>query len=323
MKVLYIYRNPKMGFSIGKVFRPIEKAMREKCDVDSIEMPCYGYGIKSLYKNIQYVRNVLKKKHYDIVHITGTEHYLLPFVRKYKTVVTVHDLGFYTNHKKNVHGWMKYCSFILPLKMASIVAFISEKSKDEALDIVSLGNYCVVPDCYSPDILYFDKQYSNPPIILHVGTGPNKNLNRVVEALGGLNVHLRIIGPLKAQLKDKMEGFGISYSQRQNLSDEDIAKEYMACDIVSFPSLTEGFGMPIIEGQAAGKIVVTSDLRPMNVIAGDKAILVNPCEISSIRKGFEKALKRPKDIIESGIENAENYSADSVMNMYNQLYNNL
>ena len=97
----------------------------------------------------------------------------------------------------------------------------------------------------------------------------------------------------------------------------------MACDIVSFPSLTEGFGMPIIEGQAAGKIVVTSDLRPMNVIAGDKAILVNPCEISSIRKGFEKALKRPKDIIESGIENAENYSADSVMNMYNQLYNNL
>lgn len=323
MRVLYIYRNPQMGHSIGKVFRPIERAMREKCDVDSIEMPCYGYSLKSLYKNIRYVCSVLRKKHYDVVHITGTEHYLLPFLRKCKTVVTVHDLGFYTNHEKKVRGWVKYCFFIFSLKLSSIVVFISKKSMKEALKIVSLSNCDIVPDCFSPDIVYREKSCSNPPVVLHVGTKPNKNLCRVVEALTNHNIYLRIIGPLTTYLISKIKESKIKYSQVQDLSDEEMADEYMACDIVSFPSLTEGFGMPIIEGQAAGKIVITSNISPMNEVAGKGAILVDPNDVKSIREGFEIALNRPKTIIEKGLENSKKYSVYSVVEKYFKIYNKI
>ena len=48
MKILFIYRNPQMGFSIGKVFKPIEIEMSKCCEVDSIELPCSNYAIKSL-----------------------------------------------------------------------------------------------------------------------------------------------------------------------------------------------------------------------------------------------------------------------------------
>ena len=102
MKILFVYRNPAMGYSIGKVFYPIEREMKNNCQVDSIKLPCSNYSITSLWKNVRSLIHKLKDEKYDIVHITGTEHYLLPFLTSYNTIITVHDLGFYTEQKKNV-----------------------------------------------------------------------------------------------------------------------------------------------------------------------------------------------------------------------------
>ena len=81
MKILYIYRNPQMGFSIGKVFMPIEEEMRKYAEVDSLELPCANYSPRSMWNNVKAAKEKVRKKHYDIVHITGAEHYLLPFLR--------------------------------------------------------------------------------------------------------------------------------------------------------------------------------------------------------------------------------------------------
>ena len=91
-----------------EVFKPIEEEMGKYNNVDSIELPCSDYSLKSLWYNIKAARNAVKKEKYDIVHITGSEHYLLPFLRKYNTVVTVHDLGFYTNKKLGLRTIPKY-----------------------------------------------------------------------------------------------------------------------------------------------------------------------------------------------------------------------
>jgi hypothetical protein len=93
MKLLYIYRHPNLGYSISKVFHPIETEMRNYADVDSIYLPVSNYSFKGLWENIKYVQKHCKNKKYDIIHITGTEHYLLPFLLGNKVVVTVHDLG--------------------------------------------------------------------------------------------------------------------------------------------------------------------------------------------------------------------------------------
>ncbi len=68
MKILFINRNPRMGFSIGKVFKPIEQEMRKYGDVDSIELPCANYSLRSMWRNIQAARSAVRQKHYDIVH---------------------------------------------------------------------------------------------------------------------------------------------------------------------------------------------------------------------------------------------------------------
>ena len=82
MKILLIYRNKEMGFSIGKVFKPIEQELRNFCDVDSIELPCANYSIRPLIMNIKFAKEIIRKEHYDLVHITGAEYYLIPFLKQ-------------------------------------------------------------------------------------------------------------------------------------------------------------------------------------------------------------------------------------------------
>ena len=62
MKVLYVYRNIKMGFSIDNVFRPIEAEMKKHCDVDSIMFENDRYTVKALVNNIKRIRAYLKKR---------------------------------------------------------------------------------------------------------------------------------------------------------------------------------------------------------------------------------------------------------------------
>lgn len=312
-----------MGYSIGKVFRSIECEMRKYADVDSFYMSHYGYGLRALIRNIIGVLRHIRKNNYDLIHITGTEHYLLPFLNRYKTIVTVHDLGFYTNHVLGFKTLWKRISFISTLRFARFVVFISDKTKNETLNIIGLSKYCVVNNCYSPDIVHKEKKLTKQQIVLHIGTGPNKNLCRVVEALDGLPIKLKIIGKLKEELEVKIKQKNIEFYVLKDLSDEQIAEEYSKCDIVSFPSLSEGFGMPIIEGQAAGKIVVTSNLSPMKEIAGPNAIIVDPYDVYSIRKGFEKAMEQPNDVIDSGLQNVKQYSVYNVTKRYFELYSKM
>ena len=71
MRILYIYRNPEMGISIGRVFRSIEQSMKQYCEVQSIYMPMNDYKPLSLWKNISYVQKELKNTHYDIIRLTS------------------------------------------------------------------------------------------------------------------------------------------------------------------------------------------------------------------------------------------------------------
>lgn len=326
MKILFIYRNSHMGFSIGKVFRPIEKTLSGLCEVDSIEMPCCGYSIKSLYKNVLYVRNTIKHKHYDIIHITGTEHYLLPFLQKYKTVVTVHDLGFYTNFKKSLKQCFKYLFWIRTLPLASHVTFISNKSKNEAEEFVKFGKdqVSVIYDPIGDDYVYTPKVINKEnPIILHLGTNPHKNLKRTIEALKGIPCKLVIVGKLNEKYQDLLVQNNICYENKYNLTDEQILDEYKKADLVSFPSLHEGFGMPIIEGQSIGRPVLTSNVTPMKDIAGTGAILINPESVKEIRIGYMTLLANPYDYIQNGLQNVKRFRLKNIVDQYYQVYKNL
>lgn len=323
MKVLFIYRHPDMGYSIGKVFRPIEEEMKKYAEVDSIYLPVPNYSIKGLVRNIRTAQNAAHKKQYDVIHITGTEHYLLPFLKNPHKVVTVHDLGFYTQKKFSIRIFLKYILFIRALRCAQKVIFISDFSKKEAETLLQFknGQSLVIPDPVDKHFKRVDKVFNvHNPTILQIGTKANKNLERVAEALENIHCHLRIIGKLSESQVKILHQYHIDYSNVYDLSDEGIKQEYENCDIVCFPSYYEGFGMPIIEGQAVGRVVVTSNLSPMKEVAADSAILVDPMNPKSIRKGLLIAQQEHATYVKKGFANVEKYNVQKIARQYLDVY---
>ena len=67
------------------------------------------------------------------------------------------------------------------------------------------------------------------------------------------------------------------------LTDGELVEAYRRCDMVVFASLYEGFGLPILEAQAMGRPVITSNFRAMREAAGDGALLVDPYSVEAIR----------------------------------------
>lgn len=316
-----------MGFSIGKVFKTVEDELRKNAEVETLYMPCAGYMPWSLWHNIKAARCAVKNGHYDVVHITGAEHYLIPFLKRIcKVVVTVHDLGFFTTQWPSIKAAWKYLLWIKTLAGAKHVTFISQKSCDEAERYVKFrtGQTSVVMNPVDPQFALVPKKLNEQkPRILHIGTKPNKNLNNIIIALHDFPCHLRIIGPISNAIETLLTTYGIEYSCDSGLTDEQIRREYAECDIVSFASLYEGFGMPIIEGQATGRVVVTSNISPMREVAGEGAVLVNPCSPESIRKGFEEALTRYDELLAKGLENVSRFEAKTIAEQYLAIYQNI
>ncbi|MBM6962148.1 glycosyltransferase, partial [Bacteroides caecigallinarum] len=285
----------------------------------------YGYGIKSLYTNILFVYKYLKNNNYDIIHITGTEHYLLPFLPKEKTIVTVHDVGsIITANKSKIHSWIKKLLWIKTLSLARFVTFISTQTMNETNSMVMIKHSKVIFNPVDPSFLFSPKSLNiEKPIILHIGTKKNKNLDNTVIALKDINCHLRIVGKLSAKQIDLLNNSGISYSNVFNISDKELLEEYKQCDIVNFISTYEGFGMPIIEGQAIGRVVVTSNLEPMKSVADNGAIFVNPYDLDSIREGYKKAITEYLEIVAKGIENVKRFNVNCIASQYLDLYNEI
>jgi glycosyltransferase involved in cell wall biosynthesis len=125
------------------------------------------------------------------------------------------------------------------------------------------------------------------------------------------------------ELLKKIDDYGVNAKIDSNVSDAEIIQAYRECDVVCFPSLYEGFGLPIIEGQAIGRPVVTSDLLPMSSIAGKGAVLVNPYSVDSITKGIVYALENSETLIKEGINNADRFSLKHIVGQYMSLYEGL
>ena len=311
-----------MGFSIGRVFRPIEKEMKKYAEVDSLYMPSVGYGLKSLIKNINAVKTKCKKNKYDVVHITGTEHYLLPFLRHQNTVVTVHDMG--TDQlNKSIKGYWRLLGWVKTIPFAKKITFISHFTEKEALSYLQfkpkqtsvIGNPLDGAFMVSPKKINKEK-----PVILHIGTSKRKNLDGTIRALEGLCCHLRIIGNIDNNEMRLLRSLKIDYSNVSGISDQQVIEEYKNCDIVCFPTFYEGFGMPILEAQKTGRVVVTSNLPPMNEICGKGAVLVDPNNIVSIRNGIKTAMDFYDRFVQLGNENASSYSAEMIANLHYKNY---
>ena len=241
--------------------------------------------------------------------------------------MTIHDCV--VLHNENASWFYKklvyYLWYYLPLNHLKYICCISEETRKDLISFFPWVEHklTVVPSPVSDQFYYSPKECNGRcPRILHVGTRDNKNLPRVIQALAGLNCHLRIIGKLSEENLSLLKSTGIDYSNDFNITDEQIVQEYINADIISFPSLFEGFGLPIVEAQLVGRPVVTSDKEPMKTV-GKGAILVNPESIESIREGFI-LIMNSKEVwdkcVAEGFNNCQQYTAEKVADKYYELY---
>lgn len=321
-RTILVHRNPAAGYSIYRCF----KAFKKELDIDEIFVPEHHITIKNIIKNIIYIRKNTDKS--DIIHITGDIHYVLLGLIGRKTILTIHDTVLLDNCKNKLK-WIFYYLFwfYFPCKIAKKVICISEETA-RCLNKYIKCNVQVIPDPISSDFEKNEKEFNtNCPSILHIGTGWNKNIDNVIKALSGLNIKLIIIGEINNNTKELLNISNLNYVVKKGLSDSEIINEYINSDIISFPSIYEGFGLPILEGQSIGRVVITSNIEPHKAVAGcNGAILVDPFSITSIRDGFLLAINNKTirdEIILNGYKNVQNYSEPKIIELYKETYKSL
>jgi glycosyltransferase involved in cell wall biosynthesis len=132
---------------------------------------------------------------------------------------------------------------------------------------------------------------------------------------------------LPADLEGDLEKHGVLYENHVGVDQQTLSGLYRDADIISFPSTYEGFGMPIVEGQAVGRPVLTSDMEPMRSVSGpDGALLVNPHSTPAIRDGFIRLMNDAQlraRLITGGKDNSDRYTLESVAGAYLALYRQL
>lgn len=322
--ITFFHRNPRCGFSIYKVFKTIEdELILQNQDIKEYFMPSQFSMPWDIIRN-----SLFTFKHRNIKginHISGHIHDVILGLIGCKTVLTIHDLVFLDNVKNPIKRFYKWLFWLyIPVKLANKVTCISNETKRKVLQHIKTDKITVIYNPIDPTFKYVPKIFNKEcPTILHIGTFWNKNLERTIQALEGINCHLRIIGEIDNHILQLLQEKKIKFSNAKNLSDEKIRQEYINCDIVNFPSIYEGFGMPVIEGQQIGRIVITSTIEPIKEIAGGAVIFVNPTNIQSIHDAYIKVINDDRlrnTTIQEGLKNVKRFDVKHIAQQYLKLY---
>lgn len=322
MKVCYIFREKERGaHSIEILFETISNEVNKK-----------GIDIEKWYKPVSLFKSILgiRKLKADIYHITGDCYFLSLFLPKKKTIMTIHDIGMYKNHKRTLKKKIfAFLSFTLPMSLLKLSTVISNLTKNDLIEILGIDNdkLVIISNPLVFPMSYLPKEINKiKPTILQIGTGPHKNLENLIEAVKELDCKLDIVGNPKLDLIEKMKFHEIEFTVSRNISNEEIIDKYKNCDILYFASLSEGFGLPILEAQAVGRSVITSNLEPMISVYGKGGVLVNPEEPLEIKKAIDSLLNDDdlrKSCISNGLINVKRYEKQKIAEEYISVYNQI
>lgn len=263
-----------------------------------------------------------------IRHVTGDIHYVVLALGKKRTILTIHDSVFLTRYGKwDIKYWLiKYFWYQLPIHFAQVVTVISEKTKRELIKLTGVNEekIKVIPNFYDPRFTFVPGQFNKQcPKILQIGTKSNKNINGLIEAIKFIPCELWAVGVLEEDTRALLKKNNIRYVSYENISFDTLKGLYETCDIVSFISTYEGFGLPMLEAFAVGRPLITSCLSPMGEIAEDAAAKVNPYNVFDIRRGLLKIIEDDafrEELIGNGRKLAQKYHIDTVQKMYEDLY---
>ena len=251
------------------------------------------------------------------------------------TVVTIHDLGYHVFPAAHTRSQRLYLELSTRWSVTAATRVIAV-SQATAADLVRFYDVdlakidvvyeaCAEPSIVEPDRLADSQQRwrLRRPYALFVGTlQPRKNLVRLAQAYAQL-LHRNSVawdlvlagapGWLSDKLMADIEGMGLG--DRLHLlgyvADDDLPALLQGARFFCYPSLFEGFGLPVLEAQSYGVPVMTSTNSSLPEVAGDAALLVDPTDVDAIaaamlRLSQDEALRQ--QLIEAGYANVKRFS---------------
>ncbi|HIC88353.1 MAG TPA: glycosyltransferase family 1 protein [Anaerolineae bacterium] len=282
----------------------------------------------------------------DATLFHATEHLLLP-LHHVPTLLTVHDLIFrhLPEHHKPLNRW--YLNLTMPLycRRADAIIAVSEQTRQDLITAYSLPSekIQVVYEAADPrfhpqpetEVARVRQKYSLPDrYLLFVGTiEPRKNLVRLLEAFTvvkgeGLIEALVIVGK-RGWLYDRFLACLEQSPVRQAVLfpgyvlDDDLPAIYAGAQLFAFPSLYEGFGLPVLEAMACGIPVVASDRSSIPEIGGTAALYVDPTDTDGLAAALRRVL-RDVDLQDQmrrqGLQQAARFSWHRVAEQTSALY---
>ena len=253
----------------------------------------------------------------DLLHCTS----IIPFAANSKMVATVHDLAFLkypeffsrrgnSVFRRSLKILMKQADVLLCSSISTLNDCIEYGFSRDRLRHIALG---VVAPLVMTSREQITSRYQLPnSYLLFVGTiEPRKNLSRLIlalETLGNSVPDLVVVGA--NGWGDVVGANEFSDSSRSRVhftgfvQPSDLGALYECAEVLCYPSLMEGFGLPILEAMSFGTPVVTSKGSSTQEVAGEAAVLVDPLNIESIAEGVEQAIRQRSELSNLGRKRA-------------------
>jgi len=239
----------------------------------------------------------------DVCHSTIA----IPAATRSPHVVTVHDVAFvHTPDRFTGHGARVMAAGLERCRRAALVLCPTRATADDLTELgFDAGRIRIVPwgvDHIVPttdDLDRVRRRHDLPEhFVLFVGTiEPRKNLTRLAEAVARLDAPMPLVvagasgwGDVEVTADADVRFVGF-------VPHGDLHALYAQADVFAYPSLQEGFGMPILEAMATGTPVVTSRGGATEEAADGAAVLVDPTDVDAIAAGLSEALERRDDLV--------------------------
>tara|TARA_B100001287_G_scaffold134330_1_gene113095 strand:- start:8326 stop:9453 length:1128 start_codon:yes stop_codon:yes gene_type:complete len=302
---------------------------------------------KGLWRSINMEKSITKSE-IDIYHGLSNE---IPRIKNHKIpyVVTIHDLIFkrYPRNYRSIDRKIYNIKFRYAVKHADLTIAISEQTKRDLIDFYSADPQkikVIYQTChrnfrkkYSPEILQHIKKKFNLPteFLLNVGTiETRKNLISIINAMTKMknDIPLVVVGRktkymnfIKVQLK-KLNFDASKILFISNVSIEELPGIYQLSRLFVYPSIFEGFGIPIIEALNCGIPVISSKEGCFLEAGGKHSVYVNPLDEDELAAKIDDCLTNSKmreKMIVKGLEYSKKFDPEIISNQLINAYKSL